>query len=331
MKQGQEFPAVTVFRIDGKYYLADGFHRYSAAQRAGLPCIKAEIKDGDKRSAILHSVGANSNHGLRRTNEDKRRAVLMLLGDPEWRVWSDRDIARQCAVHHDLVGECRKSLAVSASDSSAVRTYRTKRGTTAKMDTARIGRKRHKQSVAATPPRQTTEECVTEPLDTGSSNALIDMVSQIRSLINRAETAGGIKALVKSLSSQQRRDCASMILLFLKSLNDWCRLLANEEVLTDQRIGIGVVKSSQRQEHPEGDEGDCEHFLIKPTLHDISTPSPHMHENSHVEIQPIHPLTSEPSFNCESNLPVWRQELSRNLKKIKKKREAEEANKSPVE
>jgi hypothetical protein len=51
-----------------------------------------------------------------RTNEDKRRAVMTLLGDEEWSQWSNREIARRCGVHHDLVGSLRSSLADSASD-----------------------------------------------------------------------------------------------------------------------------------------------------------------------------------------------------------------------
>ncbi len=35
---------------------------------------------------------------------------MRLLNDEEWKKWSDRKIAEQCAVHHDLVGQCRKEL-----------------------------------------------------------------------------------------------------------------------------------------------------------------------------------------------------------------------------
>jgi hypothetical protein len=45
----------------------------------------------------------NSDHGLPRSNEDKRRAVATLFNDPEWSRWSSRKIAKQCAVSPDLV------------------------------------------------------------------------------------------------------------------------------------------------------------------------------------------------------------------------------------
>jgi hypothetical protein len=41
------------------------------------------------------------------TNADKRRAVLTLLEDPEWREWSDSAIAQQCHVSRPLVAEMR--------------------------------------------------------------------------------------------------------------------------------------------------------------------------------------------------------------------------------
>jgi hypothetical protein len=43
----------------------------------------AEVRTGSRRDAVRYSVGANSVHGLRRTNEDKRREVQTLLADAE--------------------------------------------------------------------------------------------------------------------------------------------------------------------------------------------------------------------------------------------------------
>ena len=52
-------------------------------------------------------IDANIPRGLRRTNADKRRAVEMLLSDPECERWSDRQIAKHCAVQHQMVGTVR--------------------------------------------------------------------------------------------------------------------------------------------------------------------------------------------------------------------------------
>lgn len=131
------FPPVIAYFDGREYWLADGFHRLAAWRQIGRTDIPAEIRQGDRRAAILHSVAANSAHGLRRTNDDKRRAVLTLLEDAEWSQWSDREIARRCAVHHEMVGKLRASL--TGGSASDARTYTTKHGTTATMNTANIG------------------------------------------------------------------------------------------------------------------------------------------------------------------------------------------------
>jgi hypothetical protein len=118
----------------------------------GLVEIEAEIRQGTRRDAVLFSVDANAAHGLRPTNEDKRRAVTVLLSDPEWAAWSDREIARRCGVHHDLVARLRPppSLAENASE-PASRTYTTKHGTQAQMRTTNIDRRTEAKPESAPP------------------------------------------------------------------------------------------------------------------------------------------------------------------------------------
>ena len=109
------FPPVVVYSDGKDYWLADGFHRLAAWQRIGREEIPADIREGDRRMAILHSVASNSAHGLRRTNADKRHAVMLLLEDPEWSGWSDREIARRCAVSNRFVSNLRAALSVNGS------------------------------------------------------------------------------------------------------------------------------------------------------------------------------------------------------------------------
>ena len=76
---GAKFPPIKV-RFDGEHYwLWDGFHTAQAYERLKLTEIEAEVTPGNLRDAILDSVGANAEHGLRRSREDKRKAVLALL------------------------------------------------------------------------------------------------------------------------------------------------------------------------------------------------------------------------------------------------------------
>lgn len=107
---GAKFPPVTVYFDGSSYYLADGFHRYMANQAAKSPNIEANVVNGTLREAILHSLSVNNEHGLRRTNADKRKAVITMLQDFEWADWSDREIAKWCKVGHPLVGRIRDEL-----------------------------------------------------------------------------------------------------------------------------------------------------------------------------------------------------------------------------
>lgn len=112
IEAGGRLPPVTVYHDGATYWLADGFHRLSAYQSLGALEVEAEVRQGEKRDAVLHSVGANATHGLRRTNEDKRRAVQVLLEDAEWREWSDREIGRRAGVSPSTVGTLRPKLSV---------------------------------------------------------------------------------------------------------------------------------------------------------------------------------------------------------------------------
>lgn len=110
MTAGSVFPPLVVYYDGENYWLADGFHRQAAAAAAGLNEFDCELRQGSRRDALLCAVGANSAHGLRRTNEDKRRAVGLLLADPEWSQKSDRWIADACGVSNPFVSTLRAQL-----------------------------------------------------------------------------------------------------------------------------------------------------------------------------------------------------------------------------
>ncbi len=110
MKNGADFPPITVYNGGVVNYVADGHLRTLAARLAGKETILAEIRKGSKRDAMLHSVGANATHGIRRSNEDKRKSVKTVLRDPEWSRWSNQEIARRCAVSAPLVASIKEEL-----------------------------------------------------------------------------------------------------------------------------------------------------------------------------------------------------------------------------
>ena len=110
MLNNAKFPPVDVYFDGTLYWLADGYHRVRAAEQANINKIRVTVHQGNKRDAMLHSFSANSKHGLRRTNEDKRRAVTKLLVDDEWYKWSDRRLAAIAGVAKNTIANWREKL-----------------------------------------------------------------------------------------------------------------------------------------------------------------------------------------------------------------------------
>lgn len=194
MAQGDTFPPVTVFYDGDGYWLADGYHRLEAHKSLGLVHVNTDVRQGTLRDAVLFSVSANYQHGKRRSNADKRRAVLVLLGDEKWVEWSDREIARQCKVHHQMVGNLRSSL----DDSSSERVYTTKYGTTTTMNTGKIGKSKRSasQKIAPDVRRQIQDTSLIE--DKKSLRRLANMpVEKQRDVIGRV-TRGEAKTIIKA-------------------------------------------------------------------------------------------------------------------------------------
>lgn len=110
MRDGVEFPPVIAYFDGANYWLADGFHRYHGHKANASKEIEVDVREGTQRDAQLYSFGANDDHGLQRTIQDKRRAVLRMLDDFEWGELKDREIARICKVSHPFVAKLREGL-----------------------------------------------------------------------------------------------------------------------------------------------------------------------------------------------------------------------------
>ena len=78
-KRGCVFPPVRVIFDGVAYWLVDGFHRYHAQRNLGRNEIAVEVSTGVLADAQWQSLTANHTHGLRRTNDDKRKAVFKAL------------------------------------------------------------------------------------------------------------------------------------------------------------------------------------------------------------------------------------------------------------
>jgi hypothetical protein len=117
------------------YWLGDGFHRVEAISCTGREALVCEVSHGTRRDAVLYAAGANKTHGLRRSNEDKRNAVSILLNDSEWATWSNRRIASHCGVSDMFVGNLRRELGAAEPASRTGSDGRT-------INTINIGRER---------------------------------------------------------------------------------------------------------------------------------------------------------------------------------------------
>src|SRR5437588_9676651 len=75
----ERMPPVTVFEVDGRWLLADGFHRHAAAVMAGCTTLPAEVRPGTFAEALDFVAGVNSFHGLPLSRAERRRAVEVKL------------------------------------------------------------------------------------------------------------------------------------------------------------------------------------------------------------------------------------------------------------
>jgi hypothetical protein len=103
MRGGAQFPPVVAFYDGSEYWLADGFHRGTAAALAGLEEIEVEVKTGTQEDAIDYAMSAipNSKHGLRESPEDRHRRVETMIRRKG--AWSNRQIAEWCGVSEGSV------------------------------------------------------------------------------------------------------------------------------------------------------------------------------------------------------------------------------------
>ena len=103
-----KLPPLEVFLVDHEFVLADGFHRFHAAEVAGLKYLKCNVHRGTFDDALHYALQANRSHGVRRSSADKRRCVEMAL--EAWPKLSNKTVADLCSVGDDLVADVKKTL-----------------------------------------------------------------------------------------------------------------------------------------------------------------------------------------------------------------------------
>ena len=99
MLAGDTFPPVHIIRDGDTLWLADGFHRVSAAILAGRAEIDAVIVDGTKQAAVEYAAGANVAHGFRRDDRVRDWYVARLVRERR----EVPEVARICRVGAKVV------------------------------------------------------------------------------------------------------------------------------------------------------------------------------------------------------------------------------------
>jgi len=106
---GAILPPLDVVELDdGTFALVDGYHRLAAKRALGEERVDLRVMaKGSAADAVWWACSANRTHGLRRSAEEKRKAVAAALAHVNAGDLSNKDIAAHCGVSQDLVASMR--------------------------------------------------------------------------------------------------------------------------------------------------------------------------------------------------------------------------------
>lgn len=90
------------------YLVADGLHRIHAQAKLGRKAVESEIHEGTFEDALKFALLANTRHGLRRSNEDKRQCIWSAI--TMFPAASNSQIAAMAAVDDHTVAAVRKEM-----------------------------------------------------------------------------------------------------------------------------------------------------------------------------------------------------------------------------
>ena len=191
-------------KINQDGVLFSGFHTITAAKRnfGNDHEVSFQVVEGDP---YLLAACENAVHGKRRTNADKRSAVLRWLQDDEGRQWTDSHIAKQCHVSDFLVNSVDVSLQENGSDTydrPTKRRYIDKHGNVSWMETAKINDSTG-ESQAVVTGKKTAGEVLREQTKTSDEGETGENVSE--------ETLKGLWKLVtaemKAWKARDKEKC----------------------------------------------------------------------------------------------------------------------------
>jgi len=115
IKEGANFPPISVIQDGKNNWLFDGFHRFHAYRKLNKKYIAANVENGTKREAIWFSFHANHDHGFPRQDGTGKEIVLKILADTEWVKSTQKAIADWVGVTQQfvsrIIAERKKELA----------------------------------------------------------------------------------------------------------------------------------------------------------------------------------------------------------------------------
>ena len=208
MSAGVKFPPVTVFYDGDSYWLADGFHRVKAAYAAGFDTVLCEVQQGTIEEAQWFSFSANRGNGLRRTTQDKQRAVKAALLHGRGTTLSDTQVARHVGVDQKTVTNWRRQLEASQEIPKMATRAVTRKGKTYQQETTNIGK------------RRTAETAARKKVNGGKG-----LKAVLRALKVIAACEISPEELARLLAARPDRD---QLISYMEKANEFLELCANE-------------------------------------------------------------------------------------------------------
>lgn len=145
--EGEELPPIDLRLPDGQLqaFKGDGYHRIAAYHMAGRLTIKARVRPGGREEAIEDGIKGNRKHGKPMSDDDRRKAVKMLLTGEKFAAGNlpQAEIARRVGISPSVVSDLVKELTLQGRIVPPD-TRTTKGGR--KISTAKIGRTRATRS-----------------------------------------------------------------------------------------------------------------------------------------------------------------------------------------
>lgn len=139
----REIPRIEVWEVtadenEPRLVVVDGYHRRQALKILKREWLHVEIVGtGSLDEASWYAIGRNHEHGLRRTFEDRKKAIRYAFENPLARDYANTTIAKQTGCNAKLVAEIRDEVESAIEMKTGAEPSRTRTGVDGKRYPAR--------------------------------------------------------------------------------------------------------------------------------------------------------------------------------------------------